>query len=331
MSSHPPNPGENALPAGLAEGQVVEAIQASGYPLQLVVADILRQRNLNVREEWSYIDRESGKLRALDLYAQEWLRDFAADQPRVTPELHLFIECKQSRLPYVFFKARQTVWLPGFPLITGLASDSMSVVTDGVRDSWSFSFAEALGLRNHSFFSPFAFSSTFTRVEQRSKSVTLSGSEIYNDVIMPLISALEHHRARELRIRAVAGKDRFYVANAVLAVALLDAPMLTADIHGGSPVVQMTPWVRVVRHEARTNVPEGHGPFADPSEFYGIDVVHRAFLETYLDSQVLPFADLLKERVMAHQEELLTGTGFAPGLANERPPDVGAVLRPISA
>jgi hypothetical protein len=93
----------------LAEGQVVEAIEASGYPLQLVVADILRQRNLNVREEWSYIDRESGKLRALDLYAQKWLRDFATDQPRVTPELHLFIECKQSRLPYVFFKARQPV------------------------------------------------------------------------------------------------------------------------------------------------------------------------------------------------------------------------------
>ena len=51
------NPAANTLGAGVTEADLASAIQNSGYPLQTVVANFLRNRFM-VQDEWGYIDKE---------------------------------------------------------------------------------------------------------------------------------------------------------------------------------------------------------------------------------------------------------------------------------
>jgi hypothetical protein len=101
------NPPTNQIGPGLSEETVVSAVEESGYPLQVFVSDLLQEK-YHVEEEWSYLDRDSDGLRALDMRASMQLYDWKdfKEQPRVRPSLDLLIECKQSELPYVFFESK---------------------------------------------------------------------------------------------------------------------------------------------------------------------------------------------------------------------------------
>lgn len=108
------NPDANDLPPELTEADLARAIGESGYPLQLRVAAILATR-FRVTEEWSYIDRVTGGLRALDLSAT---LELGGECP--VPSLRLLVECKASRLPYVFFPVVANPSLAQFPQIHGV-------------------------------------------------------------------------------------------------------------------------------------------------------------------------------------------------------------------
>jgi hypothetical protein len=43
MDQAPNNPSTNQLGSGISEGQVISAVEKSGYPLQITVGDILQQ------------------------------------------------------------------------------------------------------------------------------------------------------------------------------------------------------------------------------------------------------------------------------------------------
>ncbi len=47
---------------------------------------------------------------------------------------------------------------------------------------------------------------------------------------------------------------------------------------------------------------------------FAIDVVHVAFLETYITEHLLPFANVFSEKVIRHHVELSEGKGFVPGM-----------------
>lgn len=105
--STPINPNTNKLAAGVNEADVLGAITKSGYPLQNIVADYCEKGAFRTVEEWSYLDKDSGQLRTIDVKAEKPLFDSKEGAKiRVRPGLVLLIECKQSQLPYVFFLSR---------------------------------------------------------------------------------------------------------------------------------------------------------------------------------------------------------------------------------
>jgi hypothetical protein len=124
IDSEPDNPAGNVLAAGVTDAAVLVAVARSGYPLQTIVAE-KPAAEFRVREEWSYLDRDSKGLRSMDVLASRRLFGFDEPQPRVRPELNLLIECKKSELPFVFFANRHKPWLPNFPIVAGLKSADM--------------------------------------------------------------------------------------------------------------------------------------------------------------------------------------------------------------
>jgi len=87
----------------VTEADVLDAVGKSGYPLQNVVSDYLQTATFRTVEEWSYLDKESGQLRTIDVKAEKPLFEYGKGDIRVRPSLVLLIECKQSQMPYVFF------------------------------------------------------------------------------------------------------------------------------------------------------------------------------------------------------------------------------------
>jgi hypothetical protein len=170
----------------------------SGFPLQLAIAADLRRKFGSwelehlVQEEWSYVDRDEGKLRPADIHATVIpKKDGRKKHPRVRPDLVLIIECRQSRLPYVFFEAPNPMIALEFPVIAGLRTNSIQLKTDRTRDTWSMEARVCLGLFQSAFVSVApAYCHTFDRLA-RGKGFELSGIG-FNDLIPPLIKAIEH-------------------------------------------------------------------------------------------------------------------------------------------
>src|SRR5437762_4458755 len=122
MNQHSDNPRGNQLPAGVDEGQLVDAVKASGYPLQSLVAQELASR-FEVIEEWGYTDRTTKEHRTLDIYAFCELGDGTGEG---RPRLHLLVECKRSSLPFVFFPPGVPWMALDFPEVLGLGRFSLS-------------------------------------------------------------------------------------------------------------------------------------------------------------------------------------------------------------
>ena len=118
----PNNPDGNCLSKGVSVDAVQAAIDKSGCPLQTVLGNLLRD-DFAVQDEWSFLDRDTKELRAIDLHAGKELFDRTRlnESPRVRPSINLLVECKQSELPYVFFLSPKPYWTPEFPLISGLS------------------------------------------------------------------------------------------------------------------------------------------------------------------------------------------------------------------
>src|SRR5687768_15199256 len=99
------DPAYGQLQDGFTEEHLEEAIARSGYPFQAAVAEAIEQRtpesvqDLQIQEEWAFVDRESGKSRSTDLLVTALLRS-DWDKPTLASSLGLLVECKQSRDPY---------------------------------------------------------------------------------------------------------------------------------------------------------------------------------------------------------------------------------------
>jgi hypothetical protein len=112
---------------------------------------------------------------------------------RVRPTLTLVIECRQSDLPYTFFVSEKTLQ-PTFPLLAGLASDDVEVVTDDDRSKWTYSVLHALDLIHHPFITEPPICYTFSKCVRKGDQLQLSGSDAYNQLIMPIMSAMYHFK-----------------------------------------------------------------------------------------------------------------------------------------
>lgn len=299
------NPERNALPSGMTEQLLDGAVRTSGFPLQLIAGDVLRRHDFLVQDEWGYADRLTGETRTLDLYATRQLYEIAdVNAYRVRPKVSLLVECKRSGLPYVFFGTERP-WMPKFPRVAGLTSEEVTLTTDDDRSTWTMSAVHCLGLQDERFRAEPPTAATFSKVEWRKGSETvLSGADPYQRIVMPLISGLHHY----LEAQRPASTYFYFDADLVLPLAVIDAPMVHVELDKGAPKYCLVPWVRVIRNEP-TAVTESSG-----DEVACMDIIHVDFMDRYLRSHLLPFADAFMRRAQRHHQVLATGEGFARGL-----------------
>lgn len=317
------NPPQNALGPGLTEGLVRTAVDASGYPLQTVVAQEFRKRDWAVEEEWSYLDRDSDELRTIDLRTALRLHGWNP-QPRVRPQVNLLIECKQSALPYMFFVSASPVWIPRFPIVVGLREDNIAVISDDDPSTWNFGVVSAMGLDMHAFRTAPPIARAFSKCVRKGPELELSGSDAYSSLILPLVKALHHiENAEEPPNTAY-----YFDAHLVCAVGVLDAPMIAVDGTVDPPTLTLVPWIRVLRHEYSEEEPHWQR-----EKLWTVDVVHKAFLGRYIDEHLLPFAKEFGQLAVKHQVEIATCEGFVSGMGARRELSIEEHLqpRPITA
>ncbi len=303
MRQHPDNPTENVIPPGTSNAAIIEAIESSGYPLQSVVAGKLTG-DFGVTEEWGYIDRDSGEHRSLDVFAFKLLGDRRGP---VQPAMALLIECKKSKHPYAFFHSVTERRIPDFPAIAGLSGNQIAIeeVSSGRRRY--VSGAQALGLNRH----PFVEKgpprcSAFSRIELKGNKADASGSEIFNGLVLPLVKAHDHsyHLYRN-RTHSRANEQPRLLLN----IAVVDAPMILVEHPDKASDPLLSPWVRIIRHEARSDERE------ISQRFYVVDMVHHSFFERYICDLVMPLATVFAERATEYTW-FCDGVGTVPDLDN---------------
>lgn len=317
MNSAPNNPAANALGPGVKEQDLADAIAKSGYPLQTVVASLLR-KDFGVTEEWSYIDRDTKELRTIDIQANKRLYDFHKVEPRVRPQLNFLIECKQSNLPYVFFLSPGKPWLPKFPVLAGLAKDDVTITSDDDPSSWTFPVINALELDRHKFVTQPPYSTTISKSVRKGSDLELSGSESYNSLVLPLVKSLGYFQIAE----APPETAYYFDAHLTIAIGVLDAPMVGVQVTQNTNDLILLPWVRVLRGEA---IEAPHA--TDRSRLVVVDVVHKDFLDEYVHKHVIPFAEEFARLAMEHEDILATGDGFVSGMGKDSWQNIRARLQ----
>lgn len=317
MDQAPGNPSSNQLDAGVSADQVRSAVDRSGYPLQTIVSGILRHP-FSVQNEWSYVDRDSGELRSIDLRAELRLFEWEP-QPRVRPHLTLLTECKQSQLPYIFFESESPRGLLDHPKVFGLRRPTIKITTDDDASTFTFTTIHALNLHEHAFQLAPVYCSTFSKCVRKGAEVELSGTEAYGGLVLPLIKALEHLAKAE----APSETAWYFDAHLSIGLGVLDAPMVVARSDSNGTKLQLAPWVRVLRHEY-----SAENERFNRDQFWAIDVVHRDYIEVYIGSHVVPFAKEFANRVLRHTNELATGQAFALGMGANCWNDIEQRLRP---
>jgi hypothetical protein len=287
------NPTGNKLASSVNEPNLVQAIASSGYPLQGIVTEKLVD-NFGIYEEWGYIDRDSKEHRTLDVFAY---MQFVAEGD-VQPHLVLLIECKRSIHPYVFFKNVVDRAIPRFPTIAGLTNRSTTVTESNGNRSSDTSGADVLGLAQLPFVRPGPpHCSAFTKAIAQGDKVTLSGSDPFNSLILPLVKATDHASS----LYAAGSRPSRLFATMILCVSVLDAPILLINSPNETSKPVLTPWVRVPRQEAYGDdrwIKHVH---------YVVDIVHVDFFDEFVSQQLMPFANEFATRVRRQTEVLLRG------------------------
>ena len=306
MNSAADNPATNQIGAGINDAQILEAVQRSGYPLQTTVGDILRP-DYTVQHEWSYVDRETKELRAIDIHARKWLFDWdKVTHPRVRPALDLLIECKQSQLPFVFFLSGSSPFSLVAPEIAGLRQNNIAIKTDDELSTFNIPVLSALDLDKDAFHKAPPYSNSFSKCVRKGADAELSGTEAYSGLILPLVKSLHHLRIAEEPVETAV----YFDAHLIVPLGVLDAPMIAVSVENGVPSLKLTPWIRVLRHEYMEEAEK-----FERDRIWAIDIIHKDFLSVYLDSHLIPFAKRFSERALRHDNELATGKGFVPALA----------------
>lgn len=305
MEVAPNNPPTNKLGSGLTDADIRAAVSQSGYPLQMIVANLLRPQSYHVHEEWSYVDKDTHEVRTIDILAEKLLWDIDHGQPRVRPTLDLLIECKQSALPYVFFLSSSKPWVPQFPLLAGLFRHTLTITTDDDPSTWELPLLHALQLDSHPFVKEPEYCFLFTKCVRHGKKLEFSGSEPFHELVLPVLKAMHYFQTAESPPKTAL----YFDCHLAIGMVVLDAPMIGVLVSEQKRNLTLLPWVRVVRHESE-EIPD----WLHETRLFAIDIVHKDFLQDYLDKHISPFAQEFSRLAIKHQQVLACGEAFATGM-----------------
>lgn len=104
---------------------------------------------------------------------------------------------------------------------------------------------------------------------------------------------------------------QYFDGHLTVALGVLDAPMVIARSESTGTELELSPWIRVDRHEYASGQDKFHR-----DRNFAIDIVHKDFLSTYLEQHLMPFANVYAERILRHGEELAVSEALVPGLSN---------------
>jgi hypothetical protein len=319
------------LPAGMSEQALLDAIVVSGYPLQTVVATKLADRDAGVTEEWAYEDPDSAFRRAIDVAGHWRIQETRHETARGTSTvaLVLLVECKQSRYPYVFFEAVNPPGLGNFPPVVGLGNGKMELTpeVEPGRFHIEVPMHTFLELTDQPVIVTPTVVSSISKATPKGKRVELSGDEPYNSLLLPLTKALQVYCARFSGPR---NSGQWHDVRLPIALVVADAPMILVGKLGQSAHPSPTSWVRAIVR--RAVVPDPQSRWRNPQVFDVVDIVHRAFLEQYLDDYALPFAREFAKRFTMYHEAALSGGAAIRGLSQgESLPEelLAALVEPI--
>ncbi len=289
------NPPANLIPISTTDKVVVDAIEASGYPLQGVVTEKLLAFGFGAAEEWGYIDRDTGENRALDIHA--WI-DLPPDEVhKIFSSLALLIECKRSVHPFVFFK-KVTKWQgTGFPAVVN--PSRVSLYTDNM--SRDVPLSDVLCAGELAFVREPPLCSVFSRATlSGGNKAELSGDETYKNIVLPLVKAVDYYR--ELWSGGSSGGPLHPKVH--LAVCVVNAAMVLVESPHKLNDPVLIPWVRVERHEAKPRASSQHSA---SHQHYAIDVVHVDYFDAFIRDRLVPFAHEFAQRASERAEVIRKG------------------------
>jgi hypothetical protein len=305
-----------ALPSGIAEKDFRRAVSTSGYPLQISVAAVFKQRDFYLQEEFAFEDPEEGGRRTLDVLGESWSERFKSSRGTSEFGTTALVECKQSRHPLVLFEAVSPPDLRGFPRMIGYPGQDVSVKTDPEsRSARLVPVMEFLGSMDEAFISKPPVAASMSRAVGNGSKVKLSGEEIYRAITMPLIKAASAVRKYWTKPRA--NSNELWELRMMFPIAVVDCPLIFVGQPASAPTVEPQAWVRLA---VRDMMSGQHDPWK-PLGAQIIDVVQREFLETYLDSYLLPFTSTIRDRAYEIHDQFLNGSVTIEGLDWSAPPE----------
>lgn len=303
----------NALPVQLTREVLSEAIETSGYPLQVRAARQLEQAEFEIVEEWGYRDGTTGKHRSLDIRA---FKPLGSGPDRDRPWVELYIECKHTRHPWLAFRAATEPWRDHYPMIGYHRLIELSAPVEKGKVGFyttPVSIARLLDIRNCGFVESAPFAATVARAEVNGKKIErISGNDVYDSVLLPVLDAARFGYSELFDDRGPAK-----VPILMLNVVVLDGPLLEVQVNEHDHVAEHAAWVRVFREELSS---EGRR-----WAFKGVrvvEVVHAEFFPEFLATQVGPLGDTLAARVQDVAPILVAGGGEVEDLKSWKVADI---------
>lgn len=295
------------LPGGIEEEAFIEAVETSGYPLQIVVGSTLVERGYGLEEEWAFGDPDTGERRSLDVVAVSDHHTGPASTEHATIKFAqaLLIECKQSRNPYLFFESVAPPELVHFPEMLGIGSDI--VAPKGTLGIGGDPIGEFLSVQDEALLKTPPIAASLSRAEPKGKRVVLSGDHAYNSLLLPLTKGFANYsrQYRGGRPDRYGNAERVFTVRLALPLAIIDAPMVFVGRPSEEPRIQNVDWVRlVVRHPITWHRWE-HGTMQGGGGFTVVDVVHRTFLSSFLNDYWEPFGTQFFARFASKADEIL--------------------------
>lgn len=319
MQSSENNPAENKLHAGTTEQALIDAIEASGYPLQSVAIDAILKAlkaprfRVSVQEEWSYLDKDENTVRHIDGLISYMFGGQGKENDRGFPvkpsgyirqSADFLLECKQSELPYIFF-LRPSRSGP-IPRIVGMRYPEIEVrLGSNSGPHLPTPLSDILEIPRMEFASEPPTAVSMSKAHWKGKALELSGEESFRGLALPLLKAVQHYlslgKPPEVRI--------YFDLRYVFPLAVLRAPMVGVQMHNDQMNIQLLPWVRVVYAEPPDESEAGW--FANYSDNKSFDVVHINYLEQYV-TRALTTARIASKRVERIAVPIITGQAIQP-------------------